>query len=113
LNEDFIRLFFESAITEGIETAVEKFWDLPAEELVELMKQMSLQPSGLFGNFDPNDENLMQVQDFDPNAFQRTLADLEDEVRIGSVNVDDIELRDKEEEGTASLLAKKEDDDLD
>jgi predicted GTPase len=113
LNEDFIKLFFESAITEGIELALEKFWDLPAEELAELMKQMTLQPGGLFGNFDPNDENLLQVQDFDPNAFQQTLSDLDDEVRIGNIDVDAIDLQEKkEEEGTASLL-KKDEDDLD
>lgn len=110
LNEDFIKLFFETAITEGIENALEKFWDLPAEELAELMRQMSLQPGGLFGNFDSNDDNLLQVQDFDPSAFERTLADLEDEVRIGNVNVDDEEANDKEQ--SASLL-KKSDDDLD
>lgn len=46
LNEDLIRLFFQSAVTEGIDTAIDKYWDLSSEELIQLAQQLNISSSG-------------------------------------------------------------------
>ncbi|KAL0486510.1 GTP binding protein [Acrasis kona] len=105
LSEDFIRMFFTAAISEGIENALEKFWDLPPQELEELMKQMNLQEGGLFGDFDVNDPNLQNVQDFNQDDLIEQL--IENEIEIGNVNIDDVELEQTEQ--NQPLLKKEQD----
>lgn len=95
MNEDFIRFFFETAITEGIDPALDKFWDLSGEELTVLMSQMQIgggpSADNLFFNQDVG--TMVQLTEEEQLALASQL-----DVEIGEVNADTLEGND----GTAT-----------
>ncbi|KAG2393076.1 hypothetical protein C9374_009653 [Naegleria lovaniensis] len=87
LTEDFIKFFFETAITQGVETALDKLWDLSSEELVQLMSQMDFQHTGLFGHVN-----------FEEAANMEQIEQLMQNVEDVSISEVDVELKEEDEE---------------
>jgi len=61
LDEEVVQLFFEAAIVEGIEKALDKMWDMSGKELMELRKQMVLEGKDIFAGLDQ--EKQKEIQD--------------------------------------------------
>jgi len=106
MSEDFIRFFFETAITEGIEPALDKFWDLSSEELTALMSQLNIgEGSGLFFNQDMSGLNALEnLSEEERLALTQQIAE-EQDVEIGEVTVN---LPEDEEKEDSTLLKKEE-----
>lgn len=100
LNEDFIKFFFETALTQGVEIALDKLWDISSDELAQLMSQMDFSNVGLFGNVKFDETPNME----DMNQQIEQLMQSVDDVSISEVDVD----VDNEEE---TLIQKKAEED--
>lgn len=87
LSEDMIRMFFESAMIDGIDKALDKFWDLSNEELAQLAYMMAQQGPAMtntnnpFGIDEERLKKLMQEQGISENDLT---------LQIENVNIDDV-----------------------
>jgi len=86
LSDDLIRTFFECALIEGVDLALDKFWDMTVEELAQYA-QVLAQNGGndgamnqLFGGLQLTEDQLKQIQSADEGNA---------DVQIGEVSADD------------------------
>lgn len=97
VNEDLIKLFFESAIRDGIDSALDKFWDISSDELKILVEFMKSQPDSLFNNFN-FDEATLQRMDESMRRMDETNDEDEETIKQLANEIDKIALEDKNEE---------------
>lgn len=87
LSEDMIRMFFESAMIDGIDKALDKFWDLSNEELAQLAIMMAQQGPVMGQGSNPfgiDEERLKQLMQ------QQGISEQDLALQIENVNIDDV-----------------------
>lgn len=87
VNEELMKMFFNAALSEGIDIAIDKFWDLSTEELIQLAQQMNLGEDDIFSKLES-----MQI---DPAAVDEAMKEAlasaqesEENLQIDEVNAD-------------------------
>jgi len=114
-NEEFIKYFFECAITEGVEPALEKFWDLSNDELVQLLANLQIggdQSQSLFFNRDINEiEGIDNVLTEEEKLALMNSTNLQaEDIEIGEVTADanDSQQQENDDDENQTLLKKEE-----
>eukprot|EP00818_Percolomonas_sp_WS_P001220 CAMPEP_0117445702 /NCGR_PEP_ID=MMETSP0759-20121206/5939_1 /TAXON_ID=63605 /ORGANISM="Percolomonas cosmopolitus, Strain WS" /LENGTH=521 /DNA_ID=CAMNT_0005237901 /DNA_START=82 /DNA_END=1647 /DNA_ORIENTATION=- len=109
MSEDLIKLFFEAAIREGIDKALDKFWDISPEELQTLAEYMKSQPDSMFNSFQFDEEGMRTMEE---KMQQLEDAGEDDEEKLQQI-AENIEKMSLEEPKETETKDEENNDDLD
>mmetsp|Transcript_409 Transcript_409/g.750 ORF Transcript_409/g.750 Transcript_409/m.750 type:complete len:487 (+) Transcript_409:56-1516(+) len=87
LSEQFIGIFFQSALKDGLNKAIEQYWSMTEEEMQEIILHNQEQGSVL--NFMQSENQLEELKQRDPELYDRLVQFKEEQNKAMNENKDD------------------------